>query len=220
MNIRAVSLLSVAGFFLLSANLPARASVLYSQPLDNPTTSGSYYSNDPQQLLADKFTIVGGGAINQVSWYGAAYNGLAFSPFNIEFYSDSAGTPGVQLYNVSVNPTVVSTGILDAYGKAILQFTASIATFSADAGTSYFFSVSDSGPRNFIWENSNVPVASKVSASGAAGPWYDLDQSQAFSFDGVASPVPEPSTWAMMILGFAGVGYMTYRRRKVATLAA
>ena len=27
------------------------------------------------------------------------------------------------------------------------------------------------------------------------------------------SAVPEPSTWAMMILGFAGVGYMTYRRR-------
>ncbi|MEH2517838.1 hypothetical protein V1279_003411 [Bradyrhizobium sp. AZCC 1610] len=32
--------------------------------------------------------------------------------------------------------------------------------------------------------------------------------------------VPEPSTWAMMILGFAGVGYMTYRRRKTAALAA
>jgi hypothetical protein len=26
--------------------------------------------------------------------------------------------------------------------------------------------------------------------------------------------VPEPSTWAMMILGFAGVGYISYRRRK------
>jgi hypothetical protein len=26
--------------------------------------------------------------------------------------------------------------------------------------------------------------------------------------------VPEPSTWAMMILGFAGVGFMGYRRRK------
>jgi hypothetical protein len=26
--------------------------------------------------------------------------------------------------------------------------------------------------------------------------------------------VPEPSTWAMMILGFAGVGFMAYRRRK------
>jgi len=28
------------------------------------------------------------------------------------------------------------------------------------------------------------------------------------------SAVPEPSTWAMMLLGFAGVGYMTYCRRK------
>lgn len=27
------------------------------------------------------------------------------------------------------------------------------------------------------------------------------------------SAVPEPSTWAMMLLGFAGVGFMTYRRR-------
>jgi len=27
------------------------------------------------------------------------------------------------------------------------------------------------------------------------------------------SAVPEPSTWAMMILGFAGVGFMAYRRR-------
>jgi hypothetical protein len=25
--------------------------------------------------------------------------------------------------------------------------------------------------------------------------------------------VPEPGTWAMMILGFAGVGFMAYRRR-------
>jgi hypothetical protein len=32
----------------------------------------------------------------------------------------------------------------------------------------------------------------------------------------LVTPVPEPSTWAMMLLGFAGVGYMTYRRRKAA----
>ncbi|HEX2655451.1 MAG TPA: PEPxxWA-CTERM sorting domain-containing protein [Xanthobacteraceae bacterium] len=34
--------------------------------------------------------------------------------------------------------------------------------------------------------------------------------------DAIAAAVPEPSTWAMMILGFAGVGYMAYRRRKPA----
>ncbi|MBR0995604.1 PEPxxWA-CTERM sorting domain-containing protein [Bradyrhizobium japonicum] len=38
-----------------------------------------------------------------------------------------------------------------------------------------------------------------------------------FSVDVVApavAAVPEPSTWAMMIMGFFGVGFMTYRRRK------
>jgi len=30
-------------------------------------------------------------------------------------------------------------------------------------------------------------------------------------------PVPEPSTWAMMILGFVGVGFMAYRRRNTTT---
>jgi hypothetical protein len=29
----------------------------------------------------------------------------------------------------------------------------------------------------------------------------------------IAGAVPEASTWAMMILGFAGVGFMAYRRK-------
>jgi PEP-CTERM motif len=36
-----------------------------------------------------------------------------------------------------------------------------------------------------------------------------------------APPVPEPSTWAMMILGFAGLAFMAYRRKtKPALMAA
>ena len=31
------------------------------------------------------------------------------------------------------------------------------------------------------------------------------------------APVPEPSTWAMVILGFAGVGFMAYRKKKRST---
>jgi hypothetical protein len=41
-----------------------------------------------------------------------------------------------------------------------------------------------------------------------------------FSPNFVTSPVPEPSTWAMMLLGFAGIGYGAYRRKKMAALAA
>jgi hypothetical protein len=37
----------------------------------------------------------------------------------------------------------------------------------------------------------------------------------------VTTAVPEPSTWAMMILGFAGIGFMAYRRKsKLALMAA
>jgi hypothetical protein len=36
----------------------------------------------------------------------------------------------------------------------------------------------------------------------------------------LSAAVPEPSTWAMMIVGFAGVGFLAYRRRMRAPIAA
>jgi PEP-CTERM motif len=43
--------------------------------------------------------------------------------------------------------------------------------------------------------------------SGAGTGYYDALGSATF-----APPVPEPSAWAMMILGFCGLGFMAYRR--------
>ena len=44
------------------------------------------------------------------------------------------------------------------------------------------------------------------------------------NFTGTMTPittgVPEPSTWAMMLLGFAGVGVMAYRRKSKPALMA
>ena len=40
------------------------------------------------------------------------------------------------------------------------------------------------------------------------------------SIDTEVSAVPEPSTWAMMLLGFAGVGFMAYRRKSKPALMA
>ena len=36
----------------------------------------------------------------------------------------------------------------------------------------------------------------------------------------VAESVPEPSTWAMMLLGFGGIGFMAYRRKSKPALIA
>ena len=41
------------------------------------------------------------------------------------------------------------------------------------------------------------------------------------SFVLIGSAIPEPSTWAMMLLGFAGLGFVGYRRsRKAVSIAA
>jgi hypothetical protein len=45
--------------------------------------------------------------------------------------------------------------------------------------------------------------------------WGTGDHADTFTIDvGGESPVPEPSTWATMLIGFAGLGYAAVRRRE------
>ena len=45
------------------------------------------------------------------------------------------------------------------------------------------------------------------------------DVGSSVSFVQVSGAIPELSTWAMMLLGFAGLGYAGYRKAKRATVA-
>jgi hypothetical protein len=85
----------------------------------------------------------------------------------------------------------------------------SFGTISSSDQTEY----SQSKPFLEGQECPNPPIPS----DSEPAPWRDnlfpLDH------DPVAS-VPEPSTWAMMLLGFVGIGAMTYRRRTRAAIAA
>jgi hypothetical protein len=55
----------------------------------------------------------------------------------------------------------------------------------------------------------SLTIGMDISRSTAGTSTGDLNFSVA--------PVPEPSTWAMMILGFAGIGFMAYRRKQNGT---
>jgi hypothetical protein len=51
--------------------------------------------------------------------------------------------------------------------------------------------------------------------------WGSGEHADTFTIDVVgASPVPEPSTWAMMLIGFAGLGYAVLRRKRAACAIA
>lgn len=82
---------------------------------------------------------------------------------------------------------------------------------------------------NIIKQFSDVHVTSLTDTSVAFTFTNDVDaQNGTYYFIGQfvtaadlpVTPVPEPSTWAMMLLGFAGVGFMVYRRKSKPALVA
>jgi len=98
---------------------------------------------------------------------------------------------------------------------------ASLGTFFVPAGTTAAESLS------FLGVDFGSAVVSRVritNGNAALGPndggGLDLVVMDDFLYGEpvpAVGAVPEPSTWAMMILGFAGVGYMAYRRREQST---
>ncbi|MBV9910823.1 MAG: PEP-CTERM sorting domain-containing protein [Hyphomicrobiales bacterium] len=54
----------------------------------------------------------------------------------------------------------------------------------------------------------------------AAGGFLEGDVTSVTVTVSSSSPVPEPSTWAMILIGFAGVGLVSYRSRRRATVLA
>jgi PEP-CTERM motif len=75
----------------------------------------------------------------------------------------------------------------------------------------------------FIGQNIGTVTASIDPFFSIADPTLASEVQLVFSpgIGNVLSAVPEPSTWAMMLLGFAGIGFMAYRRKsKIALVAA
>jgi hypothetical protein len=107
-------------------------------------------------------------------------------------------------------------------------------------------SVGDTGTIDVTWTDSsgatgtvdftNVPGADKdfarlgivstdetlksVVVSTTAGESFKEFKQVQFSGAGLVPSIPEPSTWAMMMVGFAGLGYVGFRRSKKDRLAA
>jgi hypothetical protein len=96
-------------------------------------------------------------------------------------------------------PTFVAGGKNNEYGGAAISVSSNTVSGVEGNGTVEFLGTYTS----ITWTN---PLFEN---------WYGFN----VGFASVA-PVPEPSTWVLMILGFAGIGAMTYCRRKRAMAAA
>ena len=62
-------------------------------------------------------------------------------------------------------------------------------------------------------DSAYVPISNFYTNSNGGSQGQDLVTSIGGQFYSVAAAAPEPSTWAMMLLGFVGVGFSAYRKR-------
>jgi PEP-CTERM motif len=141
------------------------------------------------------------------------------------------------LYTNLIDPPFFGTLTVDATLQTVIS--ASIDFGSPFGSFSDILSQQDSsGKYTLVLDNANwdFNLVLDTTASLFGGQATTIDGLSNFTTVGCRSPcaalgqpisgdltiaaVPEPSTWAMMILGFLGIGTMTYRRRKSAMLAA
>ena len=151
------------------------------------------YANNEGLLVSAPNSITflsGSGAIMDVAagfGIGFSFNYSApFYPGIVTVWSGLDGT-GTELASLSLGTTTNGSGTSGCGGHNYCPLVSSGVAFSGLAE-----SVNFSGTENYIVFD-DITIGSVTPITGG---------------------VPEPSTWAMLLLGFAGVGFMAYRRRQ------
>ena len=112
-----------------------------------------------------------------------------------------------------------------AYSSSSSSFEIAAPDFNSDGGINADGSFNWQGILDFF---TRAPIGPVFTASAANAREFEVyeppngepDFGTAFTFTLVSGTVPEPSTWAMMLLGFAGLGYGRYRKARQAAAAS
>jgi hypothetical protein len=197
----------------LAASSPARAEIVASFETPALNSPGIQYGPDEFSFNTN--------AIGPVVIPGFAFNGFSgiINNGSLGVFPDTTfGTQAafLQGYQGSGSEIVWSISGL-TLGKT---YTLSFNEVGSLIVPSETFTVSalGSSPVSFTPGSSYTTQTLSFFASASFG---DIDfvgaavnGNQASAIDNLTvAPVPEPSTWAMMILGFAGIGFMAYRRK-------
>ena len=163
-------------------------------------------------------------------------NGTAFTDETVilSMTNNTTNVTGGPSFFENVGTTTVSVSV---GGGSAVTFTDPIQVFSNKSLTAVGFEdlssddILDSVSASFasydlktsigpIVGSSEIDPGSSFPTTGGAFVLTSVGESATFT--AATSAIPEPSTWAMMLIGFAGLGYAGYRRARAAhaTLAA
>jgi len=146
-----------------------------------------YASLDGQNFYEDDFSLRLNGAQVFLGTFNLGGGSNSGSQANV--YSNPFGA-------TLSNPTSNGTAITFAGGRESFHFAALPVNTGSNTLTFAYTSLDDANHAGFQSLNDEAWGIEQVNVAAV----------------GV---VPEPSTWAMMIFGFAGLGFMAYRKRKI-----
>jgi hypothetical protein len=149
------------------------------------------------------------------------YMGLTFTTdsTNLNINTAGGGYPAPNLSNSTpaTSLTIDLGSAVTAFGLDFFTPGASDVTISFGNYTSPSISTGSFGPIQFEGFTSDTPFQ-VVTLTFSGG---DPDGFSVFDVTTAVAAVPEPSTWAMMLLGFCGLGFLAHRRRnQTSALAA
>jgi hypothetical protein len=181
--------------------------------LDQSSPGGSAgfatsFDSDTTFRRAQTFTVGVTGTLVEVDVASFSSSAVGF----LNLLSTSGGVPSTVLQTTSIQSLVSDNGFLD-FSVSLGVTAGEVLAFeyvdhSSGAELDGTLPGQYSGGQDYFL-NTSANVNSFTSSGADEG-------FRTFVDDGV-SAVPEPSTWAMMILGFAGVGFMAYRRHNQST---
>lgn len=235
------------GTFLLAATLcwsasPAAADIVYDNGVPSTPTHLSTAPFISLGAVADDFTLASSTMLTGAQVYlgheeGLLDEGPLGGPLNWYIFNDGGGVPGSVAASGQATPTI--THILRGSDPDTDRpyWIDQLATFDfgspflASDSRPYWFGIEFAGTNgHHLWmESAANSTGERYRVAQEAGDvnftWSFSGGQGAFALVGsVAAPgsVPEPSTWAMMILGFGamGISMRSAKRRKAALVAA
>jgi len=153
----------------------------------------------------------------------AGYDSEVF-PIGSFNYTNGSSVNGSEIFGATlvlyaVDPTLGNIPI----GSVDFKFTATVNDGTAAQNADYLNVEGISTSFNVL-EGASASASLYGIIDGFEPAYFQLDPGQTGGFIGDSLPapssVPEPSTWVMMIAGFAGLGFLAVRRRRQGAIAA
>jgi hypothetical protein len=187
-----MKILNIAGLIVgaLLASAPAHAVTVVD------------FSGSTEGCFGTNCTLASSASDNHLSFTAGTFTSIPAGTVNVGFGSFTLGN-GTQTYDTTFTLDIAFTA---PAGSGSNTFDADVTGTVHGNGGSVTINF-DNTPETFNYSGGSFTVAVHDLT-------IDLGDPNITGTITLTAAVPEPSTWAMMVLGFAGVGFMTYRRKR------